>query len=130
MINKRFLASAVSQQISPKKFKAGRQLEVALRNAEDAKELQEQFLANMSHEIRTPLNGIQGMTTLLLETDLNVEQREFTSTISRSLNNLLALTNNILEFSNIKTRKLSLQNKPFSLREVIAATLRASSNTS
>ncbi len=95
------------------------QLEEALKNAEEAKELQEQFLANMSHEIRTPLNGIQGMTTLLSETKLNNEQREFTTTISRSLNNLVAIVNNILDFSNIKTRKLSLQNKAFSIREVI-----------
>jgi PAS domain S-box-containing protein len=114
-----FGISGIATDIT-EKIQSRRQLEVALQNAEEAKELQEQFLANMSHEIRTPLNGIQGMTTLLLDTELNNEQREFTSTISRSLNNLLAIVNNILDFSNIKTGKLSLQNKPFNIREVIA----------
>ncbi|MES2374725.1 MAG: PAS domain S-box protein [Bacteroidota bacterium] len=114
-----FGISGIATDIT-EKIQSRNQLEVALKNAEEAKELQEQFLANMSHEIRTPLNGIQGMTALLLDTELNNEQREFTSTISRSLNNLLAIVNNILDFSNIKTGKLSLQNKPFNIRDVIA----------
>jgi PAS domain S-box-containing protein len=100
-------------------IQARRQMEDALGSAQEARELQEQFLANMSHEIRTPLNGIQGMTTLLLETELNNEQKEFTTTISRSLNNLIAIVNNILDFSNIKTGKLTLQKAPFSIREVV-----------
>ena len=113
-----FGISGIATDIT-EKIQSRRQLEAALKNAEEAKELQEQFLANMSHEIRTPLNGIQGMTTLLSETKLDNEQREFTVTISRSLNNLLAIVNNILDFSNIKTHKLSLQNKAFSIRGVI-----------
>ncbi|MES2331655.1 MAG: PAS domain S-box protein [Bacteroidota bacterium] len=115
-----FGISGIATDIT-EKIQSTRQLEVALKNAEEAKELQEQFLANMSHEIRTPLNGIQGMTTLLSETELNSEQREFTSTISRSLNNLLAIVNNILDFSNIKTGKLALLNKPFNIRDAIAS---------
>ncbi|MEO8171978.1 MAG: PAS domain S-box protein, partial [Sediminibacterium sp.] len=114
-----FGISGIATDIT-EKIRSTRLLEVALKNAEDAKELQEQFLANMSHEIRTPLNGIQGMTALLLETDLNNEQREFTGTISRSLDNLVSIVNNILDFSNIKRGKLSLQKKPFSIREVVA----------
>lgn len=113
-----FGISGIATDIT-EKIQGTRELEAALRNAEDAKELQEQFLANMSHEIRTPLNGIQGMTSLLMETALNSEQREFTGTISRSLNNLLAIVNNILDFSNIKRGKLSLQKKPFSITEVV-----------
>ncbi|MEO7531554.1 MAG: response regulator, partial [Sediminibacterium sp.] len=113
-----FGISGIATDIT-ERIKVRRQLEVALKNAEEAKELQEQFLSNMSHEIRTPLNGIQGMTALLLETKLDNEQREFTSTISRSLNNLLAIVNNILDFSNIKTNKLPLLSKAFSIREVI-----------
>jgi PAS domain S-box-containing protein len=67
-----------------------RQLEIALKHAEEAHELQEQFLANISHEIRTPMNGIHGMTSLLLDTPLNEEQKEFTTMIQRSVNNLTA----------------------------------------
>ena len=97
------------------------QLETALKNAEEAKQLQEQFLANMSHEIRTPLNGIQGMTNLLTETPLNGEQKEFTLMIRRSLDNLMAIVNDILDFSNIKTGKLTLENISFNIREILDA---------
>ncbi len=93
------------------------QLESALKKAEEAKELQEQFLANMSHEIRTPMNGIHGMTTLLLETPLNNEQKEFASMIKRSLNNLTAIVNDILDISNIKAGKLTLEKIPFQVHD-------------
>jgi PAS domain S-box-containing protein len=95
------------------------QLVAALKNAEEAKELQEQFLANMSHEIRTPLNGIQGMTSLLLETPLTEEQKEFTNMIKRSLNNLVAIVNDVLDFSNIKAGKLTLEKIEFNVPEVL-----------
>jgi PAS domain S-box-containing protein len=93
------------------------QLESALKRAEEAKELQEQFLANMSHEIRTPMNGIHGMTTLLLETPLNNEQKEFASMIQRSLNNLTAIVNDILDISNIKAGKLTLEKIQFHVHD-------------
>ncbi len=95
------------------------QLVIALKEAEEARELQEQFLANMSHEIRTPLNGIQGMTSLLLETSLSNEQKEFANTINRSLNNLLNIVNNILDFSNIKAGKLTLQKTAVNIPAII-----------
>lgn len=95
------------------------QLVAALKNAEDARELQEQFLANMSHEIRTPLNGIQGMTSLLLDTTLNEEQKEFTNMIKRSLNNLVAIVNDVLDYSNIKTGKLTLEKIEFNVTEAL-----------
>jgi PAS domain S-box-containing protein len=94
-------------------------LEQALMHAKEAKELQEQFLANMSHEIRTPLNGIQGMTSLLLETQLTDEQKEFTTMIKRSLNNLVAIVNDVLDFSNIKAGKLTLEKIEFNLVDAI-----------
>lgn len=91
----------------------------ARKNAEEAKQLQEQFLANMSHEIRTPMNGIQGMTNLLMQTELSSQQKEFTGMIKRSVNNLLIIVNDILDFSKIKAGRLTIDKTAFSIRDVL-----------
>ncbi len=95
------------------------ELDLAKKRAQEAARIKSEFLANMSHELRTPLNGVIGFTRLTLKTELNPTQRDHLHTIERSANNLLAIINDVLDFSKLEAGKLILESIPFPLRNVL-----------
>ncbi|MDD1760248.1 MAG: ATP-binding protein, partial [Methanothrix sp.] len=99
------------------------QLLQAKKAAEDAAEAKATFLANMSHELRTPMNAVIGFSSLLLDGNITSEQQEYIEGIRRGGEALLALVNDILDFTKADKEKLELEHHPISLRHCIEEAL-------
>lgn len=122
-ITERKQAEAELAQAAQELKRKNDELVEARDRALDAARAKAEFLATMSHEIRTPMNGVIGMTSLLLDTPLSAEQREYTVTIRHCGEHLLEIINDILDFSKMDAGKMELEWLDFDIRTTVEETV-------
>ena len=113
---------AANQILEQKKLEleqTNQELANAKEAADAASKAKSEFLANISHELRTPMNGILGMTTLLVSTELTAEQHSYLETLNASAEGLLDIITDMLDFTQIDTGKMVLDNQVFHFRQTI-----------
>jgi two-component system sensor histidine kinase/response regulator len=103
--------------------RADEQVSIALDHALEASRLKSEFVATMSHEIRTPMHGVIGMSELLLETQLMPQQREYAATVKESAQALLAIIDDILDFSKLEANKIELEVVPFDPAQLVTSAI-------
>ncbi len=102
-----------------KRLKAITQLEMELNKSRLADKAKDDFLATMSHELRTPMNGVLGMAEMLRDTQLDPDQKGKLQIITRSVESLLHIINDILDYSKIASQKLTLEKDPLDLKQIL-----------
>lgn len=112
-------ASVALQTESATRARLEQELHLTTTAAADAKRVKSDFLANINHELRTPLNGVIGMTKLLLDTNLTLEQQDYADSVRLSADLLHTVTNNLFDFSELEAGNLTLEASDFELPQVI-----------